>query len=100
LVRWTIVVKNCGDRAASGVSVTDRLRKGARFKTRAGGSLTPGKRVWQVGTLAAGATRTYRVTTRMWRNARTGRYVNRVRADGNNTPPTTAQGSTKVRSRV
>jgi uncharacterized repeat protein (TIGR01451 family) len=100
LVRWTIVVKNCGDRAASGVSVTDRLRKGARFKTRAGGSLTPGKRVWQVGTLAAGATRTYRVTTRIWRNARTGRYVNRVRADGNNTPPTTAQGSTKVRFRV
>jgi uncharacterized repeat protein (TIGR01451 family) len=100
LVRWTIVVKNCGDRAASGVSVTDRLRKGARFKTRAGGSLTLGKRVWQAGTLAAGATRTYRVTTRISRNARTGSYVNRVRADGNNTPPTTAQGSTKVRSRV
>ena len=28
-VKWTIVVKNCGALAASGISVTDRLRKGA-----------------------------------------------------------------------
>jgi uncharacterized repeat protein (TIGR01451 family) len=84
LVRWTIVVKNCGHHTALGVSVTDRLRKGTR--------------VWNTGTLAAGASRTYTVTTRISRNARLGRYLNRATADGNNTEPTTGMGSTTVKS--
>ncbi len=98
LVRWTIVVKNCGDRAASGVSVTDHLRKGASVKTRGGATLVRRSLKWKTGTLAPGARKTYRITTRFSPNARTGRYINRATADGDNTQPSTGQGSTTVKS--
>ena len=82
-VRWTMVVENCGQLAASGISVTGRPGRGATFG-------------WRTGTLAPGARRTYTITTRLSRTARPGRYVNRVTADGDNTLPTTGRGSTTV----
>jgi uncharacterized repeat protein (TIGR01451 family) len=100
LVRWTIVVSNCGNVVASRVSVVDRLSKGATFTTRGGGRLVRGQLVWKAGTLAPGARRVYRVTTRFGPNARPGRYVTRATADAGNSPPTTRRGSTTVRSRV
>jgi uncharacterized repeat protein (TIGR01451 family) len=97
VVRWTIVVNNCGERAASGVSVRDRVRKGASLRTRGGGALVRGQLRWRIGTLAPGASKTYKITTRFDKNARIGRYVNRATAEGDNTQPTTGQGSTTVR---
>ena len=93
-------MKNCGSRAASGVSVTDYLRKGASFKTRGGRNLVRRLLGWKPGTLAPGARRTYKFTTWVSPNARPGRYINRATADGDNTRPTTGQGSTTVKSGV
>jgi hypothetical protein len=98
VVRWTIVVKNCGAHAALRVSVTDRLRKGARFKRRGGGRLIRGQLSWRTGTLATGASKTYRIATRFNRKTRYGRYINRAIADGTNTRPATGRGSTVVKS--
>jgi hypothetical protein len=98
MLRWTIAVKNCGERAAPGVSVTDRLRQGASFKSRDGGSLVDGRLGWKAGTLAAGARKTYTITTRFSANARPGRYMNSATADGDNTQPATGRGSTAVKS--
>jgi uncharacterized repeat protein (TIGR01451 family) len=100
VVRWTIVVRNCGQRAASGVWVTDRPRRGATFEARGGGSLIGGQLRWTTGTLAPGEHKTYKITTRFRHNARTGKYINRATADGDNTRRTTGQGSTTVRSGV
>jgi uncharacterized repeat protein (TIGR01451 family) len=97
VVGWTIVVKNCGVRSASGVSVTDRLRKGASFKARGGGSLVAGQLRWNAGTLPAGASKTYKITTRMSTSARLGSYLNRATAEGANTRPASGRGSTAVR---
>jgi uncharacterized repeat protein (TIGR01451 family) len=96
LLIWTIVVRNCGEHAAHGVTVTDRLRKGATVRTRGGAKLVDGRLEWKPGTLAPGARRIYRITTRFARNARAGKYVNRATADGHNTDLTTARGSTTV----
>jgi uncharacterized repeat protein (TIGR01451 family) len=98
VVRWIIVVKNCGEHAAHGVTVTDRLRKGAWFRTRGGGTLIDGQLRWRTGRLAAGARTTYRIKTRFRRNARPGRYVNSATADGDNTQRATGRGSTPVKS--
>ena len=98
LVRWTIVVRNCGEHAASGVRVSDRLRKGARFSTRGGGSLVLGQLQWKPGTLAPGARKTYSFTTRISTKARLGRFINRATADGDNTHSTTGQGSITIKS--
>jgi hypothetical protein len=98
VVRWTIVVKNCGAHAALGVSVTDRLRKGARLKRRGGGRLVRGQLRWRTGTLATGASKTYTIATRFNRKAHAGRYINRAIADGTNTRPATGRGSTVVKS--
>jgi uncharacterized repeat protein (TIGR01451 family) len=100
LIRWTIVVENCGQLDASGVSVTAPPGRGATFGTRGGGSLVRGQMRWKAGTLSPGARRSYTITTRLSPNARRGRYVNRATADGDNTPPTTGHGSTTVISGV
>jgi uncharacterized repeat protein (TIGR01451 family) len=97
LVAWTIVVRNCGDRAASGVSTTDRLRTGATFKALGGGSLVAGQVRWTLGTLAPGAIVTYRIVSRFSRDARPGTYVNSATADGDNTRPAVGRGSTAIR---
>jgi uncharacterized repeat protein (TIGR01451 family) len=97
-VRWTIVVRNCGDRAASGVAVTARVRKGATFTSGGGAKLAGGRLGWTTGTLAPGARETYRFTTRIRTNARPGKYVNVASAVGRNTPSTTGTGSTTVKS--
>ena len=55
LVRWTIVVTNCGERTATGVFVSDRLRTGAKPKTRGSGALAGDQLVWKTGTLGPGA---------------------------------------------
>ena len=97
-VGWTIVVKNCGERAASGVSVTNRLEAGASFGTRGGGTLIRGRLGWKTGTLAPGVSKTYSITTRFSPNSRPGRYINRARADAHNSRPATGQGWTTVTS--
>ncbi len=98
LVRWTIVVKNCGERAASGVSVTNRLGAGASFRTRGGGTLIRRRLGWNTGTLAPGVSKIYSITTRFSPNSRPGRYINRATADADNTRPATGQGWTTVTS--
>ena len=93
---WTIVVKNCGASTASGVSVTDRLRKGASL-AHGGNVGTVGSRLrWNTGTLAPGASVTYTISTRLTSTARAGKYLNRAIADGDNTEPSSGQGSTIV----
>ncbi len=95
-VRWTIVVRNCGERVASGVSVVDRLHRGATFQTR--GARAAGRRLrWETGTLAPGARKTYRIITRFNARASFGRYVNSATADADNTHPATAHGSTTLK---
>ncbi len=96
MVRWTIVVRNCGRRAATGVSVTDRLRTGATVRTRGSGTLVGERLRWKTGTLAPGARKIYRFTTRISAKTSTGRYVNRATADGDNAPPASGQGSITV----
>jgi uncharacterized repeat protein (TIGR01451 family) len=96
LIRWTIVVENCGQFDASGVSVTDRHGGGARFGTGGGGSRVPGQVRWSTGTLAPGARRTYSIATRLIPGGRLGRYITQATADGDNAPPTTGHGSTIV----
>jgi uncharacterized repeat protein (TIGR01451 family) len=99
LVRWTIVVRNCGANAASGVSVTARLRSGATFAARGGGRLVRGRLGWQTGRLAAGARQTYSFTTRIGTTVRPGTYVNVATAEGDNTGPATGRGSITIMSR-
>jgi uncharacterized repeat protein (TIGR01451 family) len=95
-VRWTIVVTNCGERVASGVSVVDRLHTGATFQTR--GARAAGRRLrWETATLAPGARKTYRIITRFNARAPFGRYVNSATADADNAQPTTGHGSTTLR---
>jgi uncharacterized repeat protein (TIGR01451 family) len=96
LLIWTIVVRNCGEHAAHGVTVADRLRKGATVRTRGGARLVDGRLEWKPGTLSPGARRTYKVTTRFARNAHPGRYVNRATVGGDNAGLATARSSTTV----
>jgi uncharacterized repeat protein (TIGR01451 family) len=96
LVTWTIVVRNCGEHAASAVSVSDRLRKGASLKTRGGGTLVRGRLEWTIRTLAVGARRTYRVVTRIARHVRMGTFTNHVTVDAKNTESAIGRGSTTV----
>ena len=98
--RWTIVVKNCGQITASGVSVSDRPGRGASFGARGGGRLVRGRLVWSTGTLAPGARKVYTITTRLSSSAHPGRHVNRATADGDNARPTTGEGWTTVVSGV
>jgi uncharacterized repeat protein (TIGR01451 family) len=91
-VKWTIVVTNCGQRAAAGVSVTDRLRKGASLVTRGGGRLVRGQLRWNIGILAPGASRSYEFLTRFGKHARAGKHINRATAVGENTGRATGQG--------
>ena len=100
LVHWTVVVRNCGGRAASGVSVGDRLRSGATFATRGGGRIVRRRLGWKVGLLAPGARRTYRFTTRIGRHAGRGTYVNVATAEGDNTRSASGRGSITVTSRT
>lgn len=99
-ISWTIVVRNCGEHAASEVSVTDRLRRGATFKTGAGGRLADGRLSWKLPSLAPGARRTYRIKTRFNRNARLGRYINSATADAHNAQFATGHGSTRLLAHI
>jgi uncharacterized repeat protein (TIGR01451 family) len=96
LVTWTIFVTNCGELPADGVSVTDRLPKGATFENRGGGSWINGQLVWTTGTLATGASKAYTITTRFSRHARPRTYFNSATADGDNTQPSSGRGSTVI----
>jgi uncharacterized repeat protein (TIGR01451 family) len=96
LVGWTIVVKNCGDSAASNVVVTDRLPAGATVSTRGGGTLVGRELSWKLASLAPGAGRTFRITSRVSRTARTAPHVNLATAEGANTGLATGHASTAV----
>ena len=89
-------MSNCGRVAASRVRVNDYLAKGATFGARGHGTLAGHRLHWTTSPLAPGARRIFRITTRLNRGARTGRYVNRVTAGGGNAPRVTARGATVV----
>jgi uncharacterized repeat protein (TIGR01451 family) len=95
LVRWTIVVSNCGVHSATGVRLTDRLHH-ATLLPNGGGTRVGGRLEWQAGTLAAGASAAYRITTRLTRRAPLGRYVNRATVGGDNARTLTGSGAVTV----
>jgi uncharacterized repeat protein (TIGR01451 family)/fimbrial isopeptide formation D2 family protein len=64
-VRFQIKVRNLGDNLASGVVVCDRLPAAMSVARLAGAELQRGEACWQIDTLAGGATKTYRLTTRI-----------------------------------
>jgi hypothetical protein len=64
--------------------------------SRGGGSFVHGQLRWQAGTVAAGASKTYTITTRFSRNASLGRYINSATAAGDNAQLATGRGSTAV----
>jgi hypothetical protein len=97
-VAWTIVVRNCGARAAVGVAVAARPPTGAILTAWDGGRIVGGQVRWTPGTLAPGAVRTYGVRTRVRADAKAGRYTNRVTAGARNAPPVIGQGATNVTS--
>jgi hypothetical protein len=78
------------------VSVTDRLGRGVSVLSSGGGTRDGTAVTWRAGSLGAGATQTFALTTRFTSSARLGPYVNRVTADAGNSDPATSQAVTVV----
>ncbi|MEW6582547.1 MAG: DUF11 domain-containing protein, partial [Actinomycetota bacterium] len=84
VVRYTITVRNTGRAAARGVVLRDVLPRGLSLAARArGATVSRGTVRWKVGTLAAGGSRTVRVTLRIGRSI-SGRRCNVATATASN----------------
>ncbi len=86
VMSYTVTVRNRGRAAARAVVVSDPIPGAVALTGRAAGArLTGGRLVWRAGTLAPGASRTYRFTVRIATTAR-GRQCNTATAGAANAP--------------
>jgi uncharacterized repeat protein (TIGR01451 family) len=71
IIEYTIIVTNTGTQSATNVIVNDKLPSGLSYfnNNTPGESYTPSTGVWNVGTLAAGATRTLKLRAAVNANA-------------------------------
>lgn len=93
-VNYDITVKNTGDAASADTVVVDTLPAGVTFVSASeGGTMAAGKVTWNLGSLAANASRTLRVTVTA---AAAGNLVNAVTAKGTCADPVSAQATTRV----
>ena len=79
-VRFTLVVRNSGSRAARGLLLCDRLPARVTVVSRGGGRLASGRLCWRVGALGAGRSARRSLVVRVARNAPAGPLVNRATA--------------------
>ncbi|MDI6050572.1 hypothetical protein QLS31_12090, partial [Flavobacterium sp. XS2P24] len=91
-VTFTLTASNAGPSAATGVNVTDLLPSGYTFvsATTAAGTYTSGTGVWDIGSLANGASATLSIVATV--NA-TGSYANTATIAANETDPTPANNT-------
>lgn len=91
---YTMIAKNSGDAAASGVTVVDTIPDGMSYVSSNASGVQVGKQVtWTVGTLDIGATRTL---TLVLRADAVGTWTNRARATASTGTPANAEATTVV----
>ncbi|MCK9248767.1 MAG: DUF11 domain-containing protein [Solirubrobacteraceae bacterium] len=96
-LRFTIRVTNGGRHAAANVRVCDRLPRGLSFVSAKGARWRRGQACWTIDRLAAGRSRTLRITVRASRVARDRKVVNRATAQATNARRATARRTVTVR---
>ena len=85
VITFTITVHNKGTEAAKDVSICDALPGNMTFVARPNRArLVRGGACFSLGTLAAGQSKTVKVTVRIDRTAQTGSVVNRATATTSN----------------
>ncbi|MNS06832.1 Large cysteine-rich periplasmic protein omcB precursor [compost metagenome] len=94
-VTFTVAVTNNGPNAATGVTVADLMPTGFAFvsATVTVGTYNSGTGIWNVGTIANGATQTMTVTATV--NA-TGNYTNVATATGTETDPVPGDNTDEI----
>lgn len=96
LVRYLIRVRNTGTIDATDVIVRDVLPSGyALVRSSPRATLVKGRPVWQLGTLAANATRTIQVDVRVDRNV-SGRRCNTATVEAGNAASRTSRACTDI----
>jgi hypothetical protein len=86
VLAYKITVRNTGGKAARNVRVCDKLPDGQEVLRAPGANVNEGRVCWKLERLAAGAKRSFEITTQVDFDAETGRQVNRAVTTAANAP--------------